>query len=341
MYAITTAALMTLAMSIQVAAQEVQFTEREVVIRNGEVELHGSFMLPTVRTPSPAIVFLHGSGPHPRAGFRSYAEEFAKLGVASLFFDKRGSGDSGGSWVMASLDDLAGDALAAVDYLQGEPGIDADRIGFWGVSQAGWVAPLAASRSEDVAFMIVISGGGASPRESEMFSWEREFESVGLSAEETARATGVLEAYYNYLATGEGRAELVARLDELGPSRLSPLADQLDRILPSHDNRANWRWVATYDPAPHIEKFTAPVLLLFGDEDRDHPTALAAERWREGLGKAGNDQVTLMIFPGAGHGIRMRQGYSGSGQAPFAGGYAEVQIGWLWRNVIAGPEELD
>ncbi|HUE88053.1 MAG TPA: prolyl oligopeptidase family serine peptidase [Vicinamibacterales bacterium] len=341
MYAITTVVLMTLVTSIQGTAQAVQFSEREVVFRNGVVELHGTLMLPTVRTPSPAIVFLHGSGPHPRAGFRPYAEEFARLGVASLFFDKRGSGESGGSWITASLDDLAGDALAAVKYLKGEPGIDADRLGFWGISQAGWVAPLAASRSEDVAFMILISGGGASPRESELFSWKREFESAGLSAEETTRATGVLEAYYAYLATGERRAELVARLDELRPGRLSPLAEALDRILPSEDNRANWSWVATYDPAPHIESFTGPILLMFGAEDTDHPTTLATERWREGLGTAGNDRVTLMAFPGAGHGIRMREGYSGSGRAPFADGYGEVQLGWLWRFVIAGAEGQD
>lgn len=339
--AITTAVLMTPAMSIQAAAQPIQFTEREVVFRNGEVELHGTLMLPTVRTPSPAIVFLHGSGPHPRGGFRPYAEEFAKLGVASLFFDKRGSGDSGGSWITASLDDLAGDALAAVGHLTAEPRIDADRIGFWGISQAGWIAPLAGSRSEDVAFMILISGGGASPRESEMFSYEREFERAGLSAEDTARATEVLEAYYDYLATGERRAELVARLDELRSGRLSPLADQLDRILPSEDNRANWSWVATHDPAPHIENFTGPILLMFGADDTDHPTTLAVERWREGLRTAGNSRVTLMVFPGAGHGIRMREGHGGAGRAPFADGYAEVQIGWLWRNVIAGPEAQD
>jgi hypothetical protein len=59
------------------------------------------------------------------------------------------------------------------------------------------------------------------------------------------------------------------------------------------------------------------------------------------LRKAGNDQVTLIVFPGAGHGIRMREGYTGSGQAPFADGYAEVQLGWLWRYLIAGAEGQD
>lgn len=336
------ASLGTLAMlvapSVPAAAQTPRFTERDVSVRNGAVELHGTLMLPAADRPSPAVVFLHGSGPHARAWFRPYAEEFARLGLASLAFDKRGSGESSGSWVTASLEDLAGDAVAAVEYLRAQQGIDARRIGFWGVSQAGWVAPLAASKSHEIAFMILISGGGASPRESEIFSYEQEFKRAGLSEAETARASEVLNAYFDYLATGEHRAELVARLEALRPGRLSPLADQLDQVLPSEENRPNWAWVATYDPARDIESVNVPVLLMFGDHDTEHPTALAAERWRQALTKAGNDRVTVMIFPGAGHGIRMRDGYTGTGPAPFAQGYLDVQLGWLWRVVLVGDE---
>ena len=51
--------------------------------------------------------------------------------------------------------------LAIVDYLAREPGVDADRIGLIGVSQAGWIMPLAAARSEAVAFFISISGAAS------------------------------------------------------------------------------------------------------------------------------------------------------------------------------------
>lgn len=318
------------------AAAAPAFSEREVRFANGSVELRGTLMLPATSGRHPAVVFLHGSGPHAREGFRPYAEELARLGLASLFFDKRGSGASGGSWTTSSLDDLAGDALAAVAHLMGLQEIDPARIGFWGVSQAGWVAPLAASRSQDIAFMVLISGGGVTPRESELFSYEQQFERAGLSAAEKAEAREVLDAYFAYLASGEGRPELVARLEALAGTTLEPLGQQLGRILPSQENRANWSWVATWDPAPHIARITCPVLLLFGDRDREQPTAAAARAWREGLAKAGNDQVTLMIFPGAGHGIRLPGQGGHSGRAPFADGYVEAQLGWLWRHVVAG-----
>jgi pimeloyl-ACP methyl ester carboxylesterase len=319
-------------------AQASQFTEREVTFRNGSVELRGTLVLPIVKGQHPTVIFLHGSGPATRAGARMYAEEFASIGVASLFFDKRGAGSSSGSWISSSLDDLAADALAAVEYLKTQEGVDPGRIGFWGVSQAGWVATLAASRSQDVAFMILISGGGVSPRESELFSYGRAFEQAGLSEAETVDAFGILDMYFDYLATGEGRSQLVARLEAAGTGGLSPLVQQLNQILPSEENRANWKWVATWDPGPLIASIKCPTLLMFGDRDTDHPTAAAVQKWRDGLMQAGNDQATIMVFPGAGHGIRMREGYTGTGRPPFADGYADVMVGWLWRHVVHGKK---
>jgi pimeloyl-ACP methyl ester carboxylesterase len=325
--------LLAMVFCLKVAAQD-QPTERDISFRNDSVELHGTLMLPITREPAPAVVFLHGSGPMTRDGFRPYAREFAKLGIASLFFDKRGSGKSNGSWSTSSLNDLAEDALAAVRYLKADNEIDRTRIGFWGISQAGWVAPIAASQSEDVAFMILISGGGASPRQSELFSYRKEFERAGLSKSEESEALKILEFYFDYLSTGEGRHHLITELDSLKESTLKPLAEQLERIVPSEENRPNWSWVGAYHPIADIERIHCPVLLLFGDRDADHPTELAVKRWREGLEKADNHDVTIVVFKGAGHGIRMREGYAGGGRAPFADGYEELQLGWLWQHVV-------
>lgn len=326
--------LIVLLMSRAAIAQTTHFSEREVTFHNKTVELSGTLVIPKLQTPLPTIVFLHGSGPHEREGFRPYAEEFAKIGFASLIFDKRGSGKSGGSWITASLEDLAADALAAIEFLKKTDEVDNKRIGFWGISQAGWVAPLVVSRSEDIAFMVIVSGGGASPRESELYSYRQGFDRANLNAEEVSQATKLVNTYFDYLDSGKGRSQLVELLDGIPPDQLNGLGQQLKRILPSDENRKNWRWVAAYEPAADIQKVNCPILLLFGDQDSDHPTTLAAKQWKKSLGLAGNDRVTLMVFPGAGHGIRMRDGHKGPDRAPFADGYHEIQIGWLWRNVI-------
>lgn len=320
---------------------------RDVTFQNGDVDLRGTVLLPSGSGPFPAIVFLHGSGPQVRGGFERFAKEFAALGIASLYYDKRGTGESKGAWWASSLDDLANDAVAAVSHLKTMKEIDPSRIGFWAVSQGGWVAPLAVSKAPGTAFLVIISGGGATPRESEMFAYRNHFKRMGLSSADTTKAFEVLDTYFGYLATGKDRDKVVAKLAEIRSGTLAPLAEQLDKILPSEKNRPNWSWVATYDPAAHIARLQCPVLLIFGDRDTEQPAETAAARWREALAKGGNDRATIVVFPGADHTIRvpntgaasqgapMSAGHAGSARSPQAAGYTEVQLGWLWRHVVA------
>lgn len=329
------AAVSCIAIAAVAAEPAPPFHEHEVSFHNGKVTLKGTVIVPDTVGPHAGVVFLHGSGPSTRAGARPYAEAFAKLGLASLFFDKRGCGDSGGSWTQSSLDDLAKDALAAVACLGSQSGVDTKRIGLWGVSQAGWVETLAACQSPDIAFMVVISGGGATPKQSEMFSYRQEFQEAGLSQEQIDKANTVLDRYFHYLATGQGHDDIVQSLSDLREDDMAPLAKQIDRVLPSEANRPNWEWVASWDPAPCIEKIHCPILLMFGGRDTEQPTDVAVERWREGLAKAGNTQSTVMVFPEAGHGIRMPREHGDHRRAPFADGYEEAMVGWLWLHVIA------
>ncbi len=314
------------------------FSEQEVTFRSDSVTLAGTLVLPEGGGRHPGIVFLHGSGPSTRAGARPYAEAFARLGFASLIFDKRGSGESGGSWTTASLQDLADDALAAVSLLKARSDVDSTRIGLWGVSQAGWVMTLAAARAGDIGFLIAISGGGATPREEEMYSYRERFAAAGLAPDAREDAERVIGLYFDWLGSGRGRDRVVAAIDSARSRPWYSLAP-LDRILPSEANRPNWSWVANWDPAPSIRKLHMPILLMFGSADREQPTDVAVRKWKEGLRQAGNDSATVMIFPGAGHGIRMGAHREGPRRAPFADGYLEEQIGWLWLHVLGGARD--
>lgn len=308
-------------------------TEQEVTFTNGSVELSGTFIRPDLKEKVPAVVFVQGSGAMDRSFFRFYAEQFAQLGIASLFYDKRGTGSSGGSWTTSSLDDLASDVVAAIEFLKDNESIISDKIGVWGVSQAGWVTSLVSSKTSDIAFMIMNSGGGVTPEESELYSFRKIFEMFEFDEESKEKAFQILNKYYEYLDSGIGREELVEVLDQLKSNPENPLTRLANMIyLPSTKNRENWEWVSVYDPMPAIEKMKFPILLLFGKLDTNHPTDLALKRWKEGLEKAGNNQVTTIVFPEAGHGIRL--GAMHNMNAPLADGYMEVQYGWLWDKII-------
>jgi dienelactone hydrolase len=134
--------------------------------QSGDVRLAYALDLPAGTGPFPAIVMGHGSGQVTRLHGASLAQSLVAAGFAVLRYDKRGVGDSGGAYEIAGnvanservFPILAGDMLAGVEFLKTRPEIDPARIGLFGVSQAGWIIPLAASRSADVKFMILVVG---------------------------------------------------------------------------------------------------------------------------------------------------------------------------------------
>lgn len=310
--------------------------EREVVLSHGAIELAGTIALPAGPGPHPAVVFLHGSGPATRAGAAEYAERFAGIGLASLRFDKRGTGSSTGSWIDSSLEDLARDAVVALDHLRGLPEIDPTRVGFWGVSQAGWVAVRATALSSHIGFLVIISGGGVSPYESEMYSYRVALEAAGHGESEIADALTLVDSYMRYLRTGEDRATVAAAIEA---ARERPWFEQvrLDRIFPSPEGREKWSWVASWDPAPLAENLRFPVLILFGGEDRQTPPEASVSAWRDALDEAGNTDYHIEVFPQAGHGIRLwGSAAHGQGRPPFAEGYHEIMLDWLATEIV-GP----
>lgn len=127
-------------------------------------KLAGLLTLPATSGPYPAMMSLHGSEPGTKDNFGSQQMSafMASHGIAVLTYDKRGAGDSEGTYVEAAternLDLIAQDAMAGVEYLKSRPEIKADTIGLTGFSQAGWVIPLAASQSKDIAYFIILSG---------------------------------------------------------------------------------------------------------------------------------------------------------------------------------------
>jgi dipeptidyl aminopeptidase/acylaminoacyl peptidase len=136
-----------------------------VTFQNGGVKLAGNLFIPAGEGPFPAIVLVHGAGKYTSQDYKYLSFFFVNNGFATLTYDKRGVGASSGSYKMvdvesgeAVLEDLASDALAGVKFLKNNEQIDPNKIGFFGISQAGWIIPLAALKSSDIAFIVLYSG---------------------------------------------------------------------------------------------------------------------------------------------------------------------------------------
>ncbi|PWT89788.1 MAG: hypothetical protein C5B54_08365 [Acidobacteria bacterium] len=307
------------------------YVQKEVTFRNGDVVLAGTLLLPGDEGKYPAIVCLHGSGDATRPFVRPLAEKFVNLGLATLIFDKRGSGDSTGSWLNASLEDLAADDAAAVAFLKEEKEIDSSKIGLWAVSQSGWIAPVVTQIVPDIAFLIVISGGGASPRETERFAYNSALTHAGVSESDKAQALSLVDQFFNYLQTGKDREALMQAIEKAKTQEWYRYLN-LDRNVPPQEIVSKWSWVATFNPAPSIEKISCPVLLFFGGKDPFQPAAVAAHAWESSLKKGGNTKYTIKIFPEAGHAITM--GPHNPSNPVYAEGYIDTMLNWLKATVM-------
>jgi uncharacterized protein len=146
----------------------------EVRFRSGASLLSGTLTLPPGPGPHAAVAFVHGSGPTTRAYLPDLQALLVRHGVAVLAYDKRGIGQSGGSYpgespTPGTIDVLARDAQAAARFLAGLPGIDPARVGLAGHSQAGWIMPLAASRERAIRFLVVFSGPAVTADENDLY----------------------------------------------------------------------------------------------------------------------------------------------------------------------------
>jgi pimeloyl-ACP methyl ester carboxylesterase len=273
-------------------------TREEVRFANGPVRLAGSLISPVAPGRHPAIVLVHGSGPEDRDYVLPFAHFLVRRGIALLAYEKRGVGGSTGDWNTATFEDLAADVVAAFEFLKTRPDIDARRIGLLGISQAGWIMPLAAVREPGIAFLISVSGAGVSPAETTIDEARNEMASAGTPPQVIAQVTALMQLQYRYAKTGEGWDEYRAARDPLaarmGPSKTFPAtADD-----PQWDTLRRWYF---YDPAPVLRRLRTPTLALFGELDDNIVAGKNLAAWDSALKAAGNPYYALRVLPKADH----------------------------------------
>ncbi|WP_346150202.1 alpha/beta hydrolase family protein [Nonomuraea recticatena] len=136
------------------------FRTERFSIRAEHQWLHGTIRVPLRPGRHPAMVFVSGSGNGSREEFTPQAEFLARAGVVTLAYDKR---EIGYDFRSRDFGLLADDVLRMVGHLRARPDVDPARTGVWGVSEGGWVVPIAAAKSSAVGFIVLVSSPNVSP----------------------------------------------------------------------------------------------------------------------------------------------------------------------------------
>jgi uncharacterized protein len=235
-------------------APRVPVREEEVFVRSDGALLGCTLAIPPGSGRRPAIAFAHGGGPAPRS-YNSINQLYLNhLGIATLSCDKRGVGQSGGAYPgdfpsPSVVDRYARDVQAQARWLATQPEIDAARIGIAGVSQAGWIMPLAASREPAIRFMLAfvsptltqgetdlwaqLNDQGRSPPTRTDEEMEAEVRRAGLSGVDPMPAIRALRIPAFWLFGGKDRI-VPSRLcvERLDPVTREPGRDLSYRIFP-------------------------------------------------------------------------------------------------------------
>lgn len=274
----------------------------EVRFSGPGVDLAGLWFVPPGEGPFPAAVIIRGSGPSTRDSYwaRAMIDVLLEEGVAVLLPDKRGSDGSDGDWRTADFEDLADDAVAAVAFVRARPEVRADAVGLMGLSQGGKIAPVAAARSGDVAFVIDIVG--AATTLAEQVSWEmyHTFREEGLTGEHLTEALGLQVAAERFVQ-GEIAWEDYERV--LEEALASPWAEVAEAFPATPDS---WRWgffqgVIGFDPVPHWRNVRQPVLVVYGEDDHNAPAVRSAYRLIRAFTEEEHPDWTVRVIPEAGH----------------------------------------
>lgn len=334
--------------SRETRAERIVLPEKTARFRTGgdeDVELYGRLVLPPGKGPHPAVVVVHGSDKDAATIFYNDPWLLAPRGIAVLVFDKRGNGSSGGKFGM-DFTQLAGDVVAAVEWLKQQPEIDPRRIGLTGYSQGGWISPLAASKSDAIQFVLVGYGMVDSPADEDRNETIHALRSRGFGEEDIAEAVELTSAANEIVRSGfksgwERAGELKKRFkDEDWVAVLDDgTAGSLMRY-PGWAMRLAAPWMMPkgldrhwfYDSRAVLETLDIPMLWLIGGDDIEAPneTTIATLRQLRAKGKP----FEMVVYPHADHGILLFDEKDGERvYTRYAPGYHEKRVEWILKQV--------
>ncbi len=202
--------------------EEVTFTDKEAGI-----ELAGTLTLPKEGGPFPAVVLVTGSGPQDRdetllghKPFLVLADYLTRQGIAVLRYDDRGVGKSAGNFSTATTQDFVNDALAAINYLENRKDIRRNETGIIGHSEGGLIAPLAAVKSKNVNFIVLMAGPGVTGRDILLEQSQLIEKSMGMSEDKIKTGKELAKKFYDIVENEKDSAAAAEKIKGTLPELL-------------------------------------------------------------------------------------------------------------------------
>ncbi|MEV8444012.1 alpha/beta hydrolase [Actinosynnema sp. NPDC051121] len=276
---------------------------RDITFAGAGVTLAGSLTVPGTGTAAPGVVMVGGSGPsdrHNGTHFPAIRAHLVDAGLAVLSYDKRGVGGSSGDWRDSTMDDLAADAAAALDFLRDQPEVRAEVTGLFGHSEGGGVVLRATTLRDDVPWVVTNATPGMVYAAQDRYAVATWLSRDGVDAEGVEAA---LAAYDRIVEAGRRDADLAEANRQYEAAPTPPgFADFWTDV----DERL-WEFVKRkldHDPIPDALRLRCPQLAVFGGADELVPVAESVELFTAAATHPDRDPratLTVEVFPNADH----------------------------------------
>ncbi len=285
------------------------YIEEEVTIQNPEanIKLAGTLTIPRSEKPCPAVVLISGSGAEDRdetifghKPFWIIADYLTRNGIAVLRVDDRGVGGSTGNAADSTSEDFAGDVICEVNYLKTRKEIDSKKIGLVGHSEGGIIAPIAANKSGDVSFIVLLAGTGLTGEETLYLQNKLIFKSSGAPDEIITKQLKFLKEEFDVLKKEKNEKVIETKVHAILAEQVGNNKELIDKGL--EQLLSPWfRFFLTYDPKDALMKVKCPVLALNGSLDLQVAPKENLAAIENALKEGGNKNYTVKELPGLNH----------------------------------------
>ncbi len=295
------------------------YNEEEVAYNNKAdgVHLAGILTLPREKGPFPAVLLITGSGPQDRnealmghKPFLVLSDYLTRRGIAVLRVDDRGVGGSTGNIMSSTCEDFAGDVLAGVEFLKSRKEINPSQIGLIGHSEGGIIAPMAAAKSKDIAFIVLMAGTGLTGEEILYLQSALIEKASGAGDDAIAANQKVQRAIFTILKEEKDNGVAEKRMRESVSKLMEQLPEDQKKAIGSPGALdaqfktvlSPWfRYFLVYDPRTVLKSVKCPVLAVNGERDLQVPPKEDLSEIAKALAEGGNKDYKTVLLPGLNH----------------------------------------
>lgn len=304
----------------QEPTEPLPYDTQDVTAHNGDIELAGTITMPEAGA-NVGVLFITGSGPQDRDStvfghkpFLVLADHFTRHGYATARFDDRGVGGSTGEDSAATLDDLTADMVAAAEAFVAESGIE--QLIVLGHSQGGYLAPIVAQQVPESAGVIMLAGPAVPGQEVLLLQNELLIRADAPGAPESALqgairqqlefVSAIIEFLQeeDYESANQHIETYVRESVEPLPESARPSEGVLQEVIEAQQASfvtPSMRSFLLFDPTPHLDALTLPVLAIYGTHDLQVDAAQSEGPLQDALDAAGNEDATIVVFDGVNH----------------------------------------